>query len=275
MRVYKVCLGLVVVLLVALGLGATLRESDAAPRSSNSDVAYGRADSPSAVPTADSPSPISSGPDDSAVRAARADAAAKIAAARKSEADAKAAAAAAEAARDKAEAKAAKEADARAKAQAEAEAAKAAQREAEAAASATHTLSGDITVPDINGALVVQVGGYPGQPLSELTGDQLDRMSVFLDRIGAGKTYSCPLGSGGGFSDLTVGAQVVVENEGGLVLATSELRGGTLNKRGCVFHWQAVVPAAKFYRVSITHRGELTYSREQLERDGWRVTSKL
>jgi hypothetical protein len=151
----------------------------------------------------------------------------------------------------------------------------AAEKAAAAKAAAVQVIKGKFTVPDINGALVTQVGGYPGQPLGDLTGQQLDKMGRLLDSLAEGKTYPCPGGSGGGFDDLVAGAQVVVEDGARTVLATSTLTGGVINTRGCTFTFKVQVPDADFYRVTVTHRGTLTYSRNQMVANGWRVTARL
>lgn len=144
-----------------------------------------------------------------------------------------------------------------------------------AASVARHVVTGEMTVPDINGALVTQVGGYPGQPLSEFSMAQLNKMQRLIDSLTHGKTYPCPLGSGGGYSDVAAGGQVTVQDGEGTILATTTLAGGILNSRGCTFSFSTEVPDADFYQVTITHRGALTYSRTDLEANGWKVLAHL
>lgn len=132
-----------------------------------------------------------------------------------------------------------------------------------------------MTVPDINGALVVQLGAYPGQPLSQLSGPQLDKLGVLIDSLTKGKTYPCPGGSGGGYDDIVAGAQVVVQDGAGSVLATSSLTGGRVNVKGCTFVFSVDVPDADFYQVTVTHRGALIYSRSDLTGDDWHVAGSL
>ena len=111
--------------------------------------------------------------------------------------------------------------------------------------------------------------------MADLNQQQLDKMGRLIKSLPKGKTYSCPQGSGGGFADLVVGGQVVVEDGSGSVLATSALTGGVINTQGCVFSFTVQVPAADFYRVTVTHRGTLTYSRSELVAKGWRVDQTL
>ena len=95
-----------------------------------------------------------------------------------------------------------------------------------AAAAAGHDVTGSMTEPDINGALVTRVGGYPGQPLKEFGAADLARMDRLLDRLAAGETFPCRAGSGGGYADIASGAPVTVEDGAGKVLATTALTGG-------------------------------------------------
>lgn len=139
----------------------------------------------------------------------------------------------------------------------------------------THTIAGDFSVPDINGALVTQVGGYPGQPLTSLRLKQLNRIGTMLDALEIGRTYPCPRGAGGGYRDIAAGTRVVVQDGAGNVLATSALTGGRVNMQGCTFSFRLQVPDSEFYQVLVSHRGTLTYSREELQRKGWRISAKL
>ena len=60
-----------------------------------------------------------------------------------------------------------------------------------------------------------------GQSLDDLSLAQLNRGQRLLSRLENGETFECPDGSGGGYDDLRVGAQVVVSDGSGTVLATS------------------------------------------------------
>lgn len=217
------------------------------------------------------------------LREARADqAAADRAEARAAAQEARAAAAerkaARQAAREAARRKAARQAAAREAAAREEAARQEAAREeaAREKAAQQRTLHGTMTVPDINGALVTLVGGHPGQALSTFSLPRLNRLERLLDALESGATYACPGGSGGGFDDIAVGTQVVVEDATtGAVLATTSLTGGTLGTTGCTFDFDVEVPEAAFYRVEVSHRGEVAFSRQDLETQGWRVAMRL
>ncbi len=200
-------------------------------------------------------------------------AAAKAAEAKAAEDRAAAERAAAKAAEDRAAAEAA----AKKAAEDKAVAAKAAADKAAAARAARqrHVIRGSITVQDLKGVLPPLVGGYPGQDFSDLSGAQLAKLEKILDAIGEGKTYPCPRGPGGGFDDMYAGAQVVVADGNGSTIATSELTGGIINRYGCTFGFSIRVPDRPFYAVTVTHRGAVTYSRQDLARSNWRISTSL
>lgn len=179
-----------------------------------------------------------------------------------------------QAAQERAARKAARQAAAQEAAE-EKEAAEQAAKEEKAAAAVRHVIAGEMTVPDINGALAAHVGGYPGQPLDELGMNALNKLERMLDSLEQGKTYPCPGGSGGGLGDVVAGGVVKIQDGEGKVLATSALEGGLINMRGCTFTFSAKVPDADFYQVTITDRGALTFSRSDLEKSGWKVLARL
>ena len=100
-------------------------------------------------------------------------------------------------------------------------------------------------------------------------------MERLLNSIKSGRTYPCPRGTGGGFSDMSVGTQVTVEDGHGSTMATSSLSGGVLGIHGCTFVFSVEVADADFYRVTVAQRGALTYSRVELDRAGWKVSAHL
>lgn len=106
----------------------------------------------------------------------------------------------------------------------------------------------------------------------------------------------------GGYDDVDSGAQVLVKNGDGKILATTTLQSGTGQTAGdvlsdggvttttsyygygssflntvvrCTFPFQVDVPAGeKFYAVTIGsngHRGTLTYSKDQMAKNDWKV----
>lgn len=132
-----------------------------------------------------------------------------------------------------------------------------------------------MTAGDINGALVPQVGGHPGQPLNTFDMSALNRLGILINSLERGRTYPCPGGSGGGYSDIVAGAPVVVEDGAGVVLATTTLSGGQVNMNGCMFTFQVKVPDIPIYRVTVTHRGAMTRSRDDMAAQGWHVAMKV
>lgn len=73
-----------------------------------------------------------------------------------------------------------------------------------------------------------------------------------------------------GYDDIGAGAQVVITDQAGTVIGTGSLSGGTMLGSGptrqCQFPFEVTnVPAGKsFYGVSISHRGTLQYTENQL-----------
>ena len=80
----------------------------------------------------------------------------------------------------------------------------------------------------------------------------------------------------GGYDDISAGASVTVRDGNGKTLATSELGSGdALSGVGCTYEFTVDVPDADFYRVEVSHRGELEFSRGELEQAGWEVHASL
>lgn len=81
----------------------------------------------------------------------------------------------------------------------------------------------------------------------------------------------------GGYDDLHSGTQVLVKDGAGKVLAKGNLESGkTGANKYCRFEFTIHdVPASDFYSVAVSHRGELTYSRDELETLGWQVAFEL
>jgi hypothetical protein len=81
----------------------------------------------------------------------------------------------------------------------------------------------------------------------------------------------------GGYGDIAMGAQVVITDESGTTVAVTELGVGKLIGSGatreCQFEFSASsVPAGKsFYGISVTHRGTIQYTEDQL-RNGVELT---
>ncbi len=76
-----------------------------------------------------------------------------------------------------------------------------------------------------------------------------------------------------GYSDIHAGTAVVVKDESGKVLATGSLSDGkVLNIGNCQFTFKVDgLSDAKFYQVEVSHRGIVTYSRDDLDKASWKV----
>jgi D-arabinose 1-dehydrogenase-like Zn-dependent alcohol dehydrogenase len=77
----------------------------------------------------------------------------------------------------------------------------------------------------------------------------------------------------GGYDDIDLGTSVVVTNEQGTVVGTGSLGpGSTTSSLDCDFTFTvADLPEARFYGIEVSHRGRVTFSRQQLDQDGWDV----
>jgi len=75
----------------------------------------------------------------------------------------------------------------------------------------------------------------------------------------------------GGYSDVRDGLGVTVKDNAGKIIATSQLASD--NKASalgeCQLTFVAQVPDSDFYSIEVGHRGELTYSRDELEKLNW------
>lgn len=70
--------------------------------------------------------------------------------------------------------------------------------------------------------------------------------------------------TGGGYADIKTGAQVVIKDETGKVLATTTLGPGT-GAGTCTFPFRADVPAGSdFYGVELGHRGVVQFTADQM-----------
>jgi hypothetical protein len=138
-----------------------------------------------------------------------------------------------------------------------------------------HTIQGQVTVPDVNGALAARVGGKPGQAFAELSVTQLEKIAAMSKMLKAGLTYPCKAGSGGRYADVVAGGQVVVQDGTGATLGTSKLTGGVLDTHGCTFDFRVEVSDVDVYRVAIAHRNAAVYPRAAMVAKHWQVNDKL
>ena len=81
----------------------------------------------------------------------------------------------------------------------------------------------------------------------------------------------------GGYDDIRLGASVVVKDGKDVTLATGRLGPGKMREeRGCEFNLEVLnVPKADFYSIEVSHRGALTYARQELAAIGWSVAFEL
>lgn len=72
-----------------------------------------------------------------------------------------------------------------------------------------------------------------------------------------------------GYSDLTDGASVTVYDSAGTVIAVGSLDAGRQVGEACLFPWSVShVKKSSFYKVEVSHRGQLTYSYAQAKAGG-------
>lgn len=102
-----------------------------------------------------------------------------------------------------------------------------------------------------------------------LTGE----FTLLADEFG-GSSSSC---SGtGGYGDISQGTDVVVRDEGSEIIGTSSLGPGDRSGGSCTFSFEVEeLPPADFYSIEVGDRGELTYSREDLDEMEWSVFLSL
>jgi hypothetical protein len=128
-------------------------------------------------------------------------------------------------------------------------------------------------------ALAVRVGvGRERAPAAATTTTRPSMTGILtLHDPDAAYQYGDVCSGTGGYDDVDAGASVVVTNEQGTVIGTGSLGLGSASPGGdCVFNFTvAGLPEGRFYGVEVSHRGKVTFSREQLEQDGWNVELTL
>jgi hypothetical protein len=79
-----------------------------------------------------------------------------------------------------------------------------------------------------------------------------------------------------GYDDIGPGTTVTVRNEEGETIGTGRLSEGVHAEGfGCDYTFSVEVPKAQFYRVEVSHRGELEYSASEMEENNWEVATSL
>jgi hypothetical protein len=65
---------------------------------------------------------------------------------------------------------------------------------------------------------------------------------------------------------------VVINDETNKVIGTSQLGDGSYTGDDCIFRFVVSnLPRAKFYKVEVSHRGQLTYSLDDLASKNWQL----
>jgi hypothetical protein len=93
------------------------------------------------------------------------------------------------------------------------------------------------------------------------------------------RNYGAPCkGADVDYPDIHAGTGVVLRDKGGALLGSTTLVGGTLRPtplRGrdddCRFQWSLTVPERDTYRIQVSNRGYVEFSRADLERSGWKA----
>jgi hypothetical protein len=80
----------------------------------------------------------------------------------------------------------------------------------------------------------------------------------------------------GGYDDVQEGLQVTVADEAGTVIGTGYLLAGEQTSGGCMLRFKIDgIRPAKFYKVTVGRRGEISYSHAEMEAQGWFVELTL
>ena len=79
-----------------------------------------------------------------------------------------------------------------------------------------------------------------------------------------------------GYNDIDEGTQVTVTDGDGKTLGVGKLGIGKSENGSCIFDFSVPnVPEAGFYKIEVAHRGELSYSKQELASKDWRVEVAL
>jgi hypothetical protein len=143
----------------------------------------------------------------------------------------------------------------------------------------THEVSGVVTVTDFSNDAtdsIATANGFDTSNTYDVLGTDQARLDFLNSLVDGKKSYDCSAGLGGGYGDLAAGGNVVIRDGSGTILGTGSITSGRLDSSGCHLSWNVDdVPDAEFYQVTVTHRGELDYSRSQLESKNWEIDSDI
>jgi hypothetical protein len=153
----------------------------------------------------------------------------------------------------------------------------ASQEDAAATPSATRSrkliivIFGLLIVGALGAFLAIRLGG---DPTYTITG------GLALDLGGTFSGFSADEGDAcngaGGYSDIRPGAQVTVRDGTGATVAVSSLGGGARRSASCIFTFVVPdVPRVDFYSVEVSHRGQVQFSFDDMERQDWEVILTL
>lgn len=95
---------------------------------------------------------------------------------------------------------------------------------------------------------------------------------VLTDTAGLGISASGGTCQGAdGYSDLAPGVSVILKDENGTVIGSTVLGEGTGTSTTCTFAFSLsdVPDTAKFYVITVSHRGDVSDSHDQLAANGW------
>jgi len=80
----------------------------------------------------------------------------------------------------------------------------------------------------------------------------------------------------GGYDDIQAGTNVVVKDGQGAIIGVGSLEDGQADSAfDCRFNFSLEVKGSEFYSFEVANRGELSYSRADLEANGWNVAFSL
>jgi hypothetical protein len=117
-------------------------------------------------------------------------------------------------------------------------------------------------------------GSGSGAPLAEK--HTIEGSITLVDLDGYGDDFAGGCEGTGGYSDISAGAAVTVRDGEGSMLATSDLDSGEDDGFGCTFPFTVQdVPNAHFYEIEVSHRGSLSYSKDEMQANRWTVDFSL
>jgi hypothetical protein len=122
-------------------------------------------------------------------------------------------------------------------------------------------------------AVLLAVGGA----VFALTPGDKD-LTVTMQLVDIGGDVSCADGGSGGYSDIGPGMPIVVKDEAGTIIGSGSLpsTGEEVEDVGCEWTVHIQVPEdAKQYAVEGGDRGAVTFSRQELEDNGWEAGLSL